>query len=80
MSEPRIIHRFRKGKRSEVRASLSHYRGELRADIRLWVPGDGDEELVPTKSGTSLPVDYLGNLLQTVQALVGAASTERKRA
>jgi hypothetical protein len=68
-----VVYSFPKGKRSEVRASLSNYRGELRADIRLWVPGDGEDELVPTKSGISVPVEDLPRLLEAVQALIEAS-------
>jgi hypothetical protein len=70
--EARIVYSFRKGSRSEVRASVSTYRGVARADIRLWVPSESDEGLIPTKSGISIPLEDLDELLAAVQALVQA--------
>ena len=72
MSEPHIVYSFPKGKTSEIRASFSTFRGEERADLRLWVLADNDV-LVPTKSGISVPVEDLGLLLEAVQALREAA-------
>ena len=71
--ENRVVYAFPKGRTSEVRASLSTYRGELRADLRLWVR-DESGEMIPTKSGISIPIDDVERLLEAVQALREAAA------
>ena len=65
-------------KAGAVRATLSDWRGRLRADIRLWVepresPGS---ELVPTAKGLSVPIEYADDLLELVLALSAAAQNE----
>ena len=47
--------------------------GHPLADIRIYVEGSEGEE-IPTKKGISVKVEQLPQLLEAVQALVGAAA------
>ena len=74
--DARTVYSFAKSKDEEVHASLSTYRGRLRADLRVWV-ADEKDALHPTKKGISVPVADLPKLLAAVEALVVGAKGER---
>ena len=67
------VYRFWKNSRESVRASLTTFQGHPLADIRIYVEGSEGEE-IPTKKGISVKVEQLPQLLEAVQALVGAAA------
>lgn len=72
-----VVYSFPKNSREEVRATLSTFRGVLRADLRIWVAddeGDGDH---PTRKGISVRADDLPKLLEAVQALIEAHGEKR---
>ena len=73
---PQIVFSFPKSRDEEVRASLGTFRGQLRADLRVWV-ADEKDELYPTKKGISVPVDDLPKLQAAVDALGLAAKEAR---
>ncbi len=54
MSE--IISQFTKNARETVFFSLSEFKGHRLIDIRVHVPGDQEEDWVPTRKGVSLAV------------------------
>jgi hypothetical protein len=54
MSE--IIRKVPKNAREVIFLSLSEFKGHRLIDIRIHVPGDREEEWVPTRKGISLAV------------------------
>jgi hypothetical protein len=70
-----IVHEFECGRRI-IRASISHFRGKMRLDLREWYEPDPGEPLVPTRRGISVPSDYLGELQEAVEALATAVAND----
>ena len=56
----------------EIRATLSTYRGAVRAHLRLYYR-TADGEWKPTQKGVSVPIDHLDTLDDAVHALKAAA-------
>jgi Transcriptional Coactivator p15 (PC4) len=75
MSEPRIVYAFAKNSRDEVLATLTRFRGEQVADLRVWVDGPDDRPRA-TKKGLTLRVGQLGELRRAVDALIAAAEED----
>jgi hypothetical protein len=69
------VFRFEKNSRETIVASLTTFEGHPLAGIRIYVEnGEGDE--TPTKKGISVKVEQLPQLLEAVQALVGASAVK----
>ncbi|MCA1647727.1 MAG: transcriptional coactivator p15/PC4 family protein [Chloroflexi bacterium] len=68
-----VVHEFELGKRGTVRASVGQFRGHRFADLRLWVEIEPGDDLVPTKKGLSVPLEFLDELEAAIAALKGAA-------
>ncbi len=58
--------------RGTIRASVSYFRGKALIDLRLWVEPRLGQDLIPTKKGISVPVEYVDDLEEAVAALVKA--------
>lgn len=63
-----VVFSFEKNARERVIASLSHFRGELYLDVRVWFEGSAGEYL-PTKKGITIHPECLGDLERAVAAL-----------
>jgi len=72
-AEPRVIHEF-EASRGVVRSTLNQFNGKTYFDMRLWVePRDQPgAALIPTKRGLSLPLEFLPELGEALEA-IGAA-------
>jgi hypothetical protein len=72
-----IVHEFdRDGREGErIRSSLSTFRGETYADVRLWFTNDAGE-LCPTRKGVCVHLDSFAELEAAVAALREAAEAE----
>jgi hypothetical protein len=72
MSE--VIAKVTKNARETVFFSLSEFRGHRLIDIRVHVPGDKEDEWVPTRKGVSLAVglypEFKQALAQVEEALL----------
>jgi len=75
-----VVFEFEAGRRGTVRASVSHYKGKVYADLRLWVepresPG---AELIPTSKGLSLPIEFADEMREAADALANAAKASTR--
>ncbi|MDD3579640.1 MAG: transcriptional coactivator p15/PC4 family protein [Desulfobacca sp.] len=52
----KVIDHFSKNAREEIFLSLSEYKGHRLIDLRVHVPGDAEDEWIPTRKGISLAV------------------------
>jgi len=52
-----------------IRLQVVKYQGKDLIDIRLWVHGDGDSELIPTRKGISFKPSKWGEFKKAVEAL-----------
>lgn len=73
-ARPEVLHEFELGHRGTVRATVETFRGKRYGSVRLWVepreqPG---ADLIPTSKGLSVPIEYVPELLEAVQALATA--------
>lgn len=67
---PRVIHEF-EAARGVIRTTLSEFSGRTYFDLRLWVePRDEPgAALIPTKRGVSLPLEFLPELTEALEAI-----------
>ncbi len=69
MSTPRVLATFPKNTREFVRVALDHYRGHDLIDLRICVPlAEHASALTPTKTGVSLRVGLLPQLIEALRA------------
>jgi hypothetical protein len=75
---PRVIHEFEIG-RGTVRSTLNEFGGRTYFDLRLWVePRDQPgAALIPTKRGLSLPLEFLPEIGEALEALDEAAKRDQ---
>ena len=71
-----VVYRWTKNRDSEVRATLSIFKGHRYADLRVWTL-DADDVDRPTKKGISVGVADLPKLRAAVEALEAAAKEAR---
>jgi Transcriptional Coactivator p15 (PC4) len=69
-AEPRVVHEF-EASRGVVRSTLNDFGGKTYLDLRLWVePRDQPgAALIPTRRGLSLPVEFLPELTEALEAI-----------
>jgi len=83
MSSPgdQVVREFEVERAGIVRASVGRFRGRDRIDIRLWVePRDSPgADLIPTRQGINLPIEYLAELQQSIEALASATPRTQDR-
>lgn len=72
-----VIAKITKNARETVFLSLSEFRGHRLIDIRVHVPGDKEDQWVPTRKGVSLAVGLYPEFKQAL-AQVEAALVEQK--
>ena len=67
---PRVIHEFEIG-RGTIRSTLNDFGGKTYFDLRLWVePRDQPgAALIPTKRGLSLPLEFLPEIGEALEAI-----------
>ena len=68
----RVVYRFAKGSRCEVRAVIRPWEGQELAELRVFLR-KGDGGWLPTRRGVSVPVERADELLAAAQALAEAA-------
>jgi len=75
---PRVIHEFEVG-RGTVRSTVSDFGGRTYFDLRLWVePRDQPgAELIPTKRGLSLPLEFLPEVVEALEAIDDSVKHDR---
>jgi hypothetical protein len=75
---PRVVHEFEAG-RGTIRTCLSTFREREYVDLRLWIePRDQPgAELVPTKRGLSLPLEFLPELTEALEAIREAVKRDQ---
>lgn len=76
MSGPdQVLHEFELGRRGTVRTTLETFKGKRYASVRLWVePREmHGADLIPTSKGITVPIEYIGELVEAVASLKGAA-------
>ncbi len=71
-----IIAQFPKNNREMICVGRSEFQGKQLVFVRTYAAGLEDEELVPTPSGVSLAAELTNELVQGVQALKDALTTE----
>jgi hypothetical protein len=76
-STNKVIASFAKNSREMVCVGTNEYKGKQLIFVRLFVPALDKDELVPTPSGVSLPVEKAAELLAGVQALKDNKDPER---
>jgi hypothetical protein len=80
MSE--VISKLPKNARETIFLSLSEFKGRRLVDIRVHVPGEQDEEWVPTRKGVSLAVGlypaFKKALAEVEEALVAQGLLDRE--
>ncbi len=68
---------FQKSAREAIGVRLTEWAGEQRVDIRIYVQAIGEEHLVPTKKGVSIPIEKFPELLDGFQKLGDVMSTDK---
>jgi hypothetical protein len=63
--------------RHTIRARLSHFRGKTYLDLRTWYEPEPGQPLRPTQKGVSVPLEYLDELREAVEALATAAQPKQ---
>ncbi len=62
MADDVVVGGFPKNNREDVRVTLSNFKGHDLLGVRVWFKGDNDE-LRPSKSGITIKVELLPELL-----------------
>jgi hypothetical protein len=62
MSKQRILRRWKKSARQEVRVTLGFYRGKHMVSVRVWY-ADQNRVYLPGKNGITLTIDHLPAML-----------------
>src|SRR5262252_40573 len=76
---PRVVHEFEVG-RGTIRSTLNKFGGKTYFDVRLWVePREGEPgaALIPTKRGLSLPLEFLPEIGEALEALNEATKRDQ---
>ena len=73
-NDTQVVHEFSKNSTEVVRASITHFKGNDYADIRVFYEAE-DGEHRPTKKGLTVSLDLLGDLEAAVKALKKASET-----
>ena len=63
-----IAYEFECGRRT-IRATLNQFHGKTLLDLRTWYEPQPGSELQPTQKGISVPVEYLAELREAIDAL-----------
>jgi hypothetical protein len=72
--QPRLVYRFEKNSREQVRATLTEWGGHTVADLRVWIGQGADAHA--TRKGLTLRVEHLPELQRAVDALTAALEAE----
>ncbi|UYN92416.1 MAG: transcriptional coactivator p15/PC4 family protein [Anaerolineales bacterium] len=75
--ESNLVHLFQANTIDAIGFATSVWRGELRIDIRKYVRGVSDGELIPTAKGISIPSRLFPELYRAIQALSEVMATEK---
>ena len=68
---------FRKNAREAVGVACTEWRGQLRVDVRIYVQAIGEDDLVPTRKGISIPPHIFPAVLEAVRKLGEVMARER---
>ena len=72
-----LIASFQKNSRELVGVCVAEQKGELRGDIRIYVQAIGEEALIPTSKGISIPVGLYTELLDGMRKLGDVMGREK---
>jgi hypothetical protein len=61
-----------KNSREVIRVTVGNYKGHHLVHARVWVAAKGDGEMIPTRSGLSVRVAVLPDLLNLLKKVVDA--------
>jgi len=75
LEEPFVL--FKKNAREAVGVACTEWKGESRVDLRIYVQAIGEEELVPTKKGISIPLELFPEVLEGVRRLGDVMSSDK---
>lgn len=67
-----IISEFPRNEEEKVRLGLRAYKGKVYFDLRIWFPDKETRELIPSKKGICLNLDYLPQMREFMQTLESA--------
>ena len=70
-----VVHQFRKNANEIVFASMSVFKGQPYADLRVYVPSENGQG-TPTRKGLTIHVDLLDELAAAVAALRKAVGAQ----
>lgn len=70
--ETHIISEFQRNEEEKVRLGLKAYKGKIYFDLRIWFPDKETRELIPSKKGICLNLDYLPQMKSFVDTLESA--------
>ncbi len=57
-----VVHQFTRNQDETVYMSLRHYKNKKYLDLRIFFQPKDSEEMIPTKKGLTLGVEYLSEL------------------
>ena len=64
----KVAFEFEKGDKEMIRARISEFSGQTRADLRIFFKTENGE-WYPTKRGISFPVDLMGKMKEAISKL-----------
>ena len=77
-TEANVVKIFSKNAREAIGVGLSEWKGQVRVDVRIYVPSLEDTDtLIPTKKGLSLPVEKFPELMKAIYKLGETMSNEK---
>jgi len=68
---------FTKSSKEAIGVGLNEWQGKIRVDIRTYVQAIGENGLLPTKKGISLPIEHYPQLLEAIRQLGDVMSAEK---
>jgi hypothetical protein len=67
-----LIGEVTKNSREVIRVTVGRYKGHHLCHVRVWVAAKGDGEMIPTRSGLSVRVAMLPDLVNLLKKVVDA--------
>ena len=74
-SETHIISEFPRNEEEKVRLGLRAYKGKVYFDLRIWFADKETRELIPSKRGICLNLDYLPQMREFMETLENAKTS-----
>ncbi len=74
----KIVYEFSKGDGQMIKARLSDFKGQLRADVRVYFQAE-DGDWRPTKKGINLTIEQLTEMKEAIERLQEEAKGVEKK-